>query len=81
MTPTTLVNFNCPTDLKRQFDAVVRRKNLSKTSVILMLIEGYIREDVKARQQFETAYAATYDDEPLAIFTNDDDWQLTSGGF
>lgn len=81
MTQTTLVNFNCPRELKRQFDSVVRQKNLSKTSVILMLIEGYVRDDVKARQQFEASFAATYNDEPLAIFTNDDEWFAESGGF
>ncbi len=41
-----LINFNCPKYLIKNFDNLVRHKRVSRTSMIVRLMEGYIREEV-----------------------------------
>lgn len=50
---TVLINFNCPRPLKKQFDQLVRYKNLSKTSVILGLIEQYVLDEADKMARLE----------------------------
>ncbi len=41
-----LVNFNCPQYLIKNFDNLVRHKRVSRTSMIIRLMESYIRDEV-----------------------------------
>ena len=40
-----LMNFRCPRYLQEEFDDIIDRKYLTRTSVLLNLIEGYIRKE------------------------------------
>ena len=63
---TSIINFNCPNHLKLHLDRLVRFKGISRTSVLLKLIEDYVRsEECKLEQdsrihqlmsQLETKY-------------------------
>ena len=46
MTPgLSLVNIRCPNHLKDELDHILDQKHLSRTHVLLSLIEKYIREE------------------------------------
>jgi metal-responsive CopG/Arc/MetJ family transcriptional regulator len=40
-----LVNFNVPNYLLRSFDTLVRFKNISRTSMLITLMESYLRKE------------------------------------
>jgi hypothetical protein len=69
-----LVNFNCPLDLKQQFDQLLHHKNQSKTSVILSLIENYIDKELAKRKRHQEVVQDSDDDLMPAMFTSDDGW-------
>jgi predicted DNA-binding protein len=63
-----LVNFNVPRDLIDKFDYINRRKSTTRTSTLLSLIEGWVREqeDRYARNRQERVYET---DEPLGFWS------------
>ena len=65
-----LVNFNCPKHLKKQIDELCRYKNVSKTHVILFLLERYVREE--SQKLGIDPSKITYDDDlPMAPSSDD----------
>lgn len=44
---TQLVNFNMPDQLKNDLDRLAKRKNISRTAIILNLLEDYCRKEWK----------------------------------
>ena len=45
--PYTLINFNIPNHLKKNFDHLVRFKNVSRTSILNTMIEEFCRKEFK----------------------------------
>lgn len=44
---TQLINFNMPDHLKTDLDMLAKRKNISRTAIILNLLEDYCRKEWK----------------------------------
>jgi hypothetical protein len=46
-----LINFNIPNYLKRNFDYIVGVKKISRTSVLVGMVEEYCRKEIKLIQE------------------------------
>lgn len=88
---THLMNFNIPKPLKADLDRLSRFKNVSKTSIILGLIEEYCRRETKlmleserVRREIlnaeiirvESRYEAEAEEPPMPIFDAEDRWEV-----
>jgi len=50
MTKKTLVNFNMPVHMKEELSDLLKYKGYTRTSLILQLLDGWIREERKEIQ-------------------------------
>lgn len=46
-----LINFNIPLPLKRRLDHIAKAKGVSRTSILLLLIENYCRQEFALMQK------------------------------
>ena len=87
---TQLMNFNIPKGLKADLDRIAQHRNVSRTAIIITLIEGYCRnewkeieEAMRMQRRVEDAKRlaadeCTWDDDqepPMPLFDDDDAWE------
>jgi predicted transcriptional regulator len=87
---TQLMNFNIPKGLKADLDRIAQHRNVSRTAIIITLIEGYCRnewreieEAMQLQRRMEDAKRSDVvdsigeDDQepPMPMFDDDDEWE------
>ena len=87
---TQLMNFNIPKGLKADLDRIAQHRNVSRTAIIITLIEGYCRnewkeieETMQMQRRVEdakrlAAEECVQDDDqepPMPMFDDDADWE------
>lgn len=87
---TQLMNFNIPRGLKADLDRIAQHRNVSRTAIIITLIEGYCRKEwkeIEEAMQMQrrvedakrlAAEECVQDDDqepPMPMFDDDADWE------
>jgi hypothetical protein len=84
---TQLMNFNIPKGLKADLDRIAQHRNVSRTAIIITLIEGYCRnewkeieEAMRMQRRVEDARRLAAEDcedqeLPMPMFDDDADWE------
>ena len=84
-----LINFNVPKYLINNFDNLVKFKRVSRTSMLVRLIETYLREELlqmkkddelsesfkKIKHKFDKPKTVIKKDEPMIPHSTDIDWE------
>ena len=82
-----LINFNVPNYLINNFDNLVKFKRVSRTSMLVRLIETYLREELlqikkdnelsesfkKIRDKFDKPKTIVKKEEPMIPYSNDEE--------
>ena len=82
-----LINFNVPNYLINNFDNLVKFKRISRTSMLIRLIETFLREELlqmkkdnelcesfkKIKHKFDKPKTVVKKEEPLIPYSNDDE--------
>ena len=82
-----LINFNVPNYLINNFDNLVKFKRVSRTSMLIRLIETYLREELhqikkdnelsesfkKIKHKFDKPKTVVKKEEPMIPYSNDED--------
>ncbi|MEM8576736.1 MAG: hypothetical protein AAGF60_02695 [Pseudomonadota bacterium] len=69
---TQLINFNMPLPLKRRLDQVAKAKGVSRTSILLLLVENYCRQEFSLMQRDYDQELQETDYDPPMIPSVDD---------
>ena len=84
-----LINFNVPNYLINNFDNLVKFKRVSRTSMLIRLIETYLREELlqmkkdnelsesfkKIKDKFDKPKTIIKKEEPMIPYSTDIDWE------
>ena len=84
-----LINFNVPNYLINNFDNLVKFKRVSRTSMLVRLIETYLREELlqmkkdnelsesfkKIKDKFDKPKTVIKKEEPMIPHSTDIDWE------